>query len=121
MRSNWRLGDPTGDPLSRIFASHDRVSRSSGHELALVGDVVDQDIFAEAIRRGDEDATRVDPHQIIYELHHVRRALEHEGIDGDAVARAADDLAQRLLERARCRRIAKTDMSVVEMGRRLAI
>src|SRR3954454_6559387 len=82
---------------------------SSGNELALVRDVIDQDVFAEAIRRGDEDAAGVDPRQVVDELHHVRRALEHEGVNGDAVTRAADDLAQRLLERARCRWITEAD------------
>jgi hypothetical protein len=41
-------------------------------ELPLVRDVVDQDVFPEPVGRGDEDASAVDPHQVVDELHHVR-------------------------------------------------
>ena len=55
------------------------------------------------------------------ELGQRPRALQHEGVDRDPVARAALDLAQRLLDRATGRRVAELDLAVLEMGGRLAV
>src|SRR2546422_11493446 len=75
-----------------------------GDVAALVADVVDQDVLAEAVGAGEERAALVDAGQLLDELREHPALLEHERVDGDALARAALDFLQRLLERAPRRR-----------------
>src|SRR5207253_3763548 len=65
----------------------------------LPADVVDQDVLPQPIRRHEKGAAFVDPRHLVDELGQVRPSLEHERVDDDAIARAALDLTQRLLDR----------------------
>src|SRR5262245_63424824 len=88
---------------------------------ALVADVVDQDVLAEAVGAREERAALVDAGQLVDELREHLALLEHEGVDRDALARAALDFLQRLLERAAGRRIGEVGLEALHVGGRLAV
>src|SRR4030095_225603 len=88
---------------------------------ALVTDVVDESVLAEAVGTGEERAALVDAGQLLDELREHPALLEHERVDGDALARAALDFLQRLLERAPCRRIGEVRLQAFHVGGRLAV
>ena len=65
----------------------------SGYAAPLVGHVVDENVFAEMLRLNVEGTPVVDLRHLIDEVDEVMTAGEHEGIDRDALACAADHLA----------------------------
>ena len=94
---------------------------ASAHELAFVGDIVDQDVLAQPIWRGHEHPSGINAHQVIDELHHVRRTFQHERVDRDPIAGATDNFPQCLLKRPRCGWVAEANVAIVEVRRRLTI
>src|SRR5215813_10975081 len=68
---------------------------------ALAREVVDHHVLADLPRRGVERAALVDLGHALDEAHQLGRVVEHEGVDRDALAGHAADLAERLLVRAR--------------------
>src|SRR5207342_3215062 len=72
------------------------VSMALRDVAALVADVVDQDVLAEAVGAREERAALVDAGQLLDELREHPALLEHERVDGDAFARAALDFLERL-------------------------
>ena len=72
-----------------------RVARENelGDAAAFVRNVVDENVFAEMLRLHVEGAPIVYFRHLIDEVDEVMTAGEHEGIDRDAFARAADHLA----------------------------
>src|SRR5215470_1126544 len=68
--------------------------------LALVGEIIDDDVVADLIGRGVEHAPGVEPRQLIDEAAAVEVGAEHEGVDLDAALRAAPHFLQRLLHDA---------------------
>src|SRR5438445_1296020 len=97
------------------------VSEDLRDRAALVADVVDQDVLAQAIGAGEERAALVDAGQLLDELRQHAALLEHERIDGDPLARAALDFLQRLLERAPRRRVGERRLDPFHVGGRLAV
>ena len=79
--------------------SRGRVSWRDG--VAAVVEEVDQHVVTEGVGVGEEGATTVDVHHALDERPQVVGLVEHERVDADAVARAAHDLLQRLLDRDR--------------------
>ena len=55
----------------------------------LVREVIDEEIFAEAVGASVEGATSIDAGHLVDEAFENRAIVEHEGIDGDPFARAA--------------------------------
>src|SRR5437660_5077172 len=96
------------------------VSEDLRDRAALVADVVDQDVLAQAIGAGEERAALVDAGQLLDELRQHPALLEHERVDRDPLARAALDFLQRLLERAPRRGIGKVGFEALHVGGRLA-
>src|SRR5262249_2571685 len=95
--------------------------RTSGDAAALVADVVDEDVLAEAIRASEEGSALVDAGQLIDELREHPALLEHERVDGNALARAALHFLQGLLERAPRRRVGEVGLQAFHVGGRLAV
>src|SRR2546429_3775799 len=84
--------------------------------------VVDQDVFAQVLRRDEKRPSLVDARHLVDELGQVRPALEHERVDHNPVARAPTHLAQRLLDGLVSGRVGEVRAPVVlEMGGRLAV
>src|SRR5213080_3615308 len=95
-------------PHAIPHAHRSRVACSrSGYAAPLVGHVVDENVFAEMLRLNVEGTPVVDLRHLIDEVDEVMTAGEHEGIDRDALACAADHFAQRCLERALRRRVVE--------------
>src|SRR4029079_10230481 len=82
---------------------------------------VDKHVLAKTFRRRVERAAAVEPCHQRNELRESARSLQHERVDRDAVLRAADDLAERFLDRAPRRRVGELDLAVLEMGSRLTV
>src|SRR5690606_33999023 len=78
---------PTGLILSPVGLT----VLSGALELLLVADVVDQQVFAQAVRGGEEGAALVDLGDLLDEAGHVRAAVHHESVDGDPLAGTAHD------------------------------
>src|SRR5437773_6931023 len=84
--------------------------------------VVDQDVFAQVLRRDEKGPSLVDACHLVDELGQVRPALEHERVDHVAAARAAPHLAQRLMDGLVSGWVGEVAPPVVlEMGGRLAV
>src|SRR4051794_21427264 len=73
------------------------------------------------IGTGEEDAAAVDLAEIVNELHKVRRSLKHEGVDRNAVPRAANDLFHGRLPRFRSRRPVPDRLAVLDVTGGLAV
>src|SRR5207237_4696285 len=71
----------------------------------LVRDVVHENVLTKMLRLDVKGAAIVDLRHLVHEVHQIVSAREHERVDGDALARAAHDLAKRLLEGLLRRRI----------------
>src|SRR5438309_5417729 len=97
------------------------VSEDLRDRAALVADVVDQNVLAEAIGAREERAALVDAGQLLDELRQHPALLEHERVDGDPLARAALDLLQRFLERAPGGRVGEVGFAAFHVGGRLAV
>src|SRR5207237_8202765 len=67
------------------------------HALALLRDVVDQQVLAQAVRAGVEPAPLVDARHALDVSAQTRAVVEHEGVDVDAAAGCALDPLQRVL------------------------
>src|ERR1051325_5990656 len=68
--------------------------------FSAAGDVIDEQIFAQALRARVKRAAAIDARERVDELFSPRAVVEHEGIDRDAAARDALGLAQRLFRGA---------------------
>src|SRR5262245_32942956 len=71
-----------------------RVAASTVDSAALLLDVVDQDVLAQSVRLGIEGPAAVQLGHLLDELLQSLAGVEHEGRDDDAVAGAAQHLAQ---------------------------
>src|SRR5437870_12078805 len=96
------------------------------HALALLRDVVDQQVLAQAVRAGVERAPLVDARHALDEGAQTRAVVEHEGVDDDAAAGDALDLLQRLLrgahrDAAEGQRPLAVEPPAHEVRRRLAV
>src|SRR5438094_471962 len=89
----------------------------------LVRDVVHENVLTKMLRLDVKGAAIVDLRHLVHEVHQIVSAREHERVDGDALARAAHDLAKRLLEGLLRRRIreARAGIARFEMGGWLAV
>src|SRR3990172_4722776 len=87
----------------------------------LVADVVHEHVLAEALRRGEEGAAAVDLRHLLDEGRQHRAPLEHEGVDGDALARAALDLSEGFLQGPPRRRVGELRLAALHVRRRLAV
>src|SRR5437867_12775880 len=67
------------------------------HALALLRQVVDEEVLAEPVRPRVEGAALVDARHPLDERAQARAVVEHEGVDGDAAAGDALELPERLL------------------------
>ena len=85
--------------------------------------VVDEDVLAETFGLDIEGAAGVDLGHLVHEVHEVMPPREHERVDRDALARAAHDLPQRLLEGALGRRVREPGdgVALLEVRGRLAV
>src|SRR5713101_3683502 len=88
---------------------------------ALVPDVVDEDVLAEAVGRGEEGAAMVDARHLLHEGHQGAALLQHEGVDGDALARAALRFLERLLEGESDGRVGELRLATFHVGGGLAV
>src|SRR5438094_6271932 len=80
---------------------------------ALVRDVIDQNVLAKAVGGGVEGTALVDLGELVHELFQVVVAVQHEGVDDDALLRAALHLAQRLAESARAGRVLEEEAAAL--------
>src|SRR3990172_1911509 len=92
-----------------------------GSAAPLVADVIHEHVLAEALRRGEEGAAAVDLRHLLDERRQHRAPLEHEGVDGDALARAALDFLERLLERPPRRRGGELRLAAPHVRRPLPL
>src|SRR5437016_2607368 len=101
----------------------DRGIAALGDAAALVRDVVDKNVFAEMLGLNVEGPPIVYFRHLIDEVDEVMPTGEHEGVDRDALASAADHLAKRRIERALRRRIVELGVAGarLEIRRRLAV
>src|SRR5581483_39773 len=86
-----------GARASSLFYSNPGGRLLPADALALVRDVVDDDVVADLIGRGIENAPRVEAGELVDEAAAVEIRAEHEGIDLDAALRAAPDFLEGLL------------------------
>src|SRR6059036_3158025 len=96
------------------------------HALALLRDVVDQQVLAQPIRAGVERAPLVDARHALDEGAQARAVVEHERVDDDAAAGDALDLLERLLrgahrDAAEGQRPLAVEPPAQEVRRRLAV
>src|SRR5262245_52074186 len=96
-------------------------ARSAADEAAARADEVDDDVFAQLVRGGEERAAVVDLGHVLDEPDQPRALLEHERVDRDVLARAALDFLQRLLDGALGRRVVEVGHAAFEMRGRLAV
>src|SRR2546425_11960852 len=94
--------------------------------LALLRQVVDEQVLAEPVRARVQRAALVDARHPLDEGAQARAVVQHEGIDGDAAAGDALDLAERLLggahaDAAEGERPLAVEPPAQEIGRRLAV
>src|SRR5256712_4701733 len=94
--------------------------------LALLRNVVDQQVLAQPVRAGVERAALVDARHALDEGAETRAVVEHEGVDDDAAAGDALDLLERLLRRphgdaAERERPLAVEPPAQEVRRRLAV
>src|SRR5712691_11968561 len=89
--SPWRTSRTT------VAASAIRAGRL-GHGPALRADEVHEHVLAEAIGRREESAAAIDAGHLLHEGGQGVALLEHERVDRDALARAALDFLERLLQ-----------------------
>src|SRR5438309_4086532 len=94
--------------------------------LALLRQVVDEQVLAEPVRARVQRAALVDAGHPLDEGAQARAVVEHEGVDRDAAAGDALDLAQRLLggahaDAAEGERPLAVEAPAQEVGRRLAV
>src|SRR5207249_10429364 len=88
-------------PRSKVAGAQNDVmssGRAVAEALALLRDVVHQDVLAETLRRSVEDAALVHARDLVHELLQVVVAVQHEGVDDDVLLCAAPDLSQRLTD-----------------------
>src|SRR5579884_2325252 len=69
------------------------------YDFALTGDVVDEDVLAQAIWSREERSSAIDTRHLVHEVDQVVSAFEHERVDHDLIAGAAPHLFQRLGDR----------------------
>ena len=74
--------------------------RLASDALALIIQVVDDDVIAHLIGRGVEDAAGVQPRELVDKSLPVKIRAEHESIDLDAALRAALHFFQRFVNDA---------------------
>jgi formyl transferase-like protein len=60
-----------------------------GDKLPFAVQIIDQQVFTKVVLIGVEGATMVDRRELIHKGHHPTIILQHEGINGDALARAS--------------------------------
>src|SRR3990172_6651505 len=89
--------------------------------LPLVGDVVHEDVLAQLIRRGVEDATLVDLRHLVDELLQVVVAVQHEGVDGDALLCAPLHFLQGLADRDGAGRVGEVGAASLQVRRGLPV
>src|SRR5690606_1238372 len=94
--------------------------------LALLGEVVDEQVLAEPVGARVEGAAAVDAGHALDERAEARAVVEHEGVDGDAEARDPFHLLQRLLrgahaDAAEAERPLAEEPALLEIRRRLAV
>src|SRR5581483_4179300 len=104
-------GGPAARPTGR------RASRGGLRDGPPLGaDEVDEHVLAEAIRGGEESATAVDAGHLLHEGGEGVALLQHEGVDGDALAGAALYLLERLLQRPPGGRIGELGLGALHVG-----
>src|SRR5262249_13357672 len=59
------------------------------YPLRLACQIIDENIFAQALWGGEEGAALVELRHLIDELHQAAPSLQHEGVDDDVLLRAA--------------------------------
>src|SRR5579884_3361801 len=77
------------------------------YDFALAGDVVNEDVLAQAIWSREERTPAIDARHLVHEVDQVVSAFEHEGVDHDLITRAASHLFQRHGDRPIARRIGE--------------
>src|SRR6478672_6166501 len=82
----------------------------------LGADEVDEHVLAEAIGGREEGAAPVDPGHLLDERGESVALLQHEGVDGDAVAGAALDFLERLLQRPPGGRVGELGLGALHVG-----
>ena len=80
-----------------IYEEFARLGRSAAEQGALVLDEVDQQIFPESVRRGEERTPAVDLAQSFNEVPQTLVSVEHEGVDRDASFGAPQSLGHCFL------------------------
>src|SRR5450759_3335025 len=84
--------------------------------LASLLEEVDQHVVAQVVRRGEERPSPVQLHHALDEAAQVVALIEHEGVDADALARAAHHLFERLLDGDRRRRVLEERFTTFDVG-----
>src|SRR5712691_8786634 len=108
-------------PPGSLARNDERLGWSAADEPAAGADEVDDDVLAQLLGGGEERTAVVDAGHVLDEAREVRAALQHERVDRDALARAALHFLQRLLKRARHRRIREVGDAVLQVGGGLAV
>src|SRR5215471_20081526 len=94
--------------------------------LFLLGQIVDQHVLAQMVWSGVERATVVDLRHLLHERAEAWRVIEHEGVDGDALAGAAFHFLQGFLRGAHADSAERqgpfaVEALVEEVGGRLSV
>src|SRR5215216_1635029 len=89
--------------------------------FALLFEEVDEDVVAEGVGGREERSSFVHTHHALDEAAEVVALVEHEGVDADALAGAAHDFLERLLDRHRGRRVLEVGLAALDVGGGLAV
>ena len=90
------------------------LSGAVAEAFAFLGYVVHQDVLAEALGGGVEDAAFVHFGDLVDELFEVVVAVEHEGVDDDVFLGAAAHFFQRLADGDRARGVGEVGAALAQ-------
>src|SRR5215211_3136749 len=89
--------------------------------FALLFEEVDEDVVAEGVGGREERSPFVHTHHALDEAAEVVALVEHEGVDADALAGAAHDFLERLLDRHWRWRVLEVGLAALDVGGGLAV